>query len=310
MVPFAIAGIQMRVSAEVSNVAQMASRLAVVMNRFPWVQMVLFSELCAHGPLPRFAQPLPGPSELGFCELARRHDIWLIPGSMFEAAHNKIFNTASVINPRGEVVGRYRKMFPFEPYEANVEAGREFLVFDVPSVGRFGVSICYDMWFPETSRTLAAMGAEAILHPSLTDTIDRDVELSIVRATAAMNQCYVFDINGVGQGGIGRSIIVDPSGHVVHAAGSDEEVMPVEIDFDRVRRERAVGLLGLGQTLKSFRDRRADFPVYRSHDFDAAYLDSLGPLTIPARRSSRPADGPAAGAAAVPSPAAGGTKRA
>ena len=131
-----------------------------------------------------------------------------------------------------------------------------------------------------------------------------------MRATAAMNQCYVFDINGVGQGGIGRSIIVDPSGHVVHAAGSDEEVMPVEIDFDRVRRERAVGLLGLGQTLKSFRDRRADFPVYRSHDFDAAYLDSLGPLTIPARRSSRPADGPAAGAEAVPSPAAGGTKRA
>ena len=54
----------------------------------------------------------------------------------------------------------WRKMFPFEPYEANVAAGREFLVFDVPSVGRFGLSICYDMWFPETSRTLAAMGAE------------------------------------------------------------------------------------------------------------------------------------------------------
>lgn len=287
MVPFAIAGIQMRVSAEVSNVDYMAGRLAVVMHRFPWVQMVLFSELCAHGPLPRFAQPLPSPSEQEFCELARRHDIWLIPGSMFERVEDRIFNTASVISPDGEVIGRYRKMFPFEPYETSVEGGRDFLVFDVPAVGRFGLSICYDMWFPETSRTLAAMGAEVILHPSLTDTIDRDVELSIVRATAAMNQCYVFDINDVGHGGIGRSLIVDPSGHVVYAAGSDEEVMPVEIDLDRVRRERAVGLLGLGQTLKSFRDRRTDFAVYRTDGFDAAYLDGLGPLTIPARRSAR-----------------------
>lgn len=306
MVPFAIAGIQMRISAEASNVGRMAGRLAVVMRRFPWVQMVVFSELCAHGPLLRFAEALPSPSELSFCELARQHDIWLIPGSMFEAAEGRIFNTATVINPAGEVVGRYRKMFPFEPYEANIAAGREPLVFDVPAVGRFGLSICYDMWFPETSRTLAAMGAEVILHPSLTDTIDRDVELAIVRANAAMNQCYVFDINGVGDGGIGRSTIVDPSGHVVYAAGSDEEVIPMEIDLDRVRRERHVGLLGLGQTLKSFRDRRADFPVYQQHGFDAGYLDSLGPLTIPARRSVRPPSGPAEAAEPVLLPAAAG----
>jgi deaminated glutathione amidase len=283
MVPFAVAGIQMRVSAIESNVPEMARRLATVMQRFPWVQMVLFSELCAHGPLPRYAQALPGPSELAFRELAQRYGVWLIPGSMFEAAGGAIFNTASVIDPTGTVVGRYRKMFPFEPYEKNIAAGREYVVFDVPAVGRFGVSICYDMWFPETSRTLAAMGAEVILHPSLTDTIDRDVELSIVRATAAINQSYVFDVNGVGDGGIGRSTVVDPSGHVMYAAGSGEEVIPIEIDLDRVRRERAVGLLGLGQTLKSFRDRRSDFRVYQPDGFDTAYLDSLGPLRLPAR---------------------------
>ena len=61
-----------------------------------------------------------------------------------------------MIDPNGNVVGRYRKMFPFQPYENHVEPGTEFLVFDVPDVGRFGVSICYDMWFPETSRTLAS----------------------------------------------------------------------------------------------------------------------------------------------------------
>ena len=81
------------------------------------------------------------------------------------------------------------------------------------------VSICYDIWFPETTRTLTSMGAEVLLHPVLTNTIDRDVELSIARATAAQFQCYVFDINGIGAGGVGRSCVVDPSGQVLHEAG-------------------------------------------------------------------------------------------
>ncbi len=87
---------------------------------------------------------------------------------MYELAGDHVYNTASVIDPAGEVVGRYRKMFPFEPYERGISAGDEFLVFDVPEVGRFGVSICYDTWFPEVPRTLAAMGAEVILRPTLT----------------------------------------------------------------------------------------------------------------------------------------------
>ena len=236
MVPFAIAGIQMKVSATASNLAGMTQRLDVLMHRYPWVQMVVFSELCVLGPLRGNAEPLPGPAERAFCEMAARHGIWLVP--MFELAGGRVYNTAPVIDPAGQVVGRYRKMFPFQPYEQAIEPGHEFLVFDVPHVGRFGVSICYDMWFPETSRTLAAMGAEVILHPTLTDTIDRDVELSIVRATAAMNQCYVFDINGLDDGGYGRSSIVDPSGHVLYSASAGEEMIPVEIDFERVRRER------------------------------------------------------------------------
>ncbi len=145
MVPFAIAGIQMQVSASESNVPAMESRLAVLMHRFPWVQMVLFSELAPHGPLTANAQPLPGPSEDYFRMLARRHGVWLIPGTMFEASGDRVYNTASVIDPQGQVIGRYRKMFPFLPYEAGVEPGSEFLVFDVPEVGRFGLSICYDM---------------------------------------------------------------------------------------------------------------------------------------------------------------------
>src|SRR5262249_21782292 len=174
------------------------------------------------------------------------------------------------------------KLFPFRPYEQATTAGEDFVVFDVPQVGRFGVSICYDMWFPETTRTLAAMGAEVILHPTLTDTLDRDIELAISRANAAQNQCFWFDINGIAAGGVGRSIVVGPSGDVIHQAGGEEEVIPLEIDLDRVRRERDVGLRGLGQPLKSFRDRAADFSVYR-RDFDHRFLNCLGPLSLPRR---------------------------
>jgi predicted amidohydrolase len=263
----------------------MAYRLEVLMTRFPWVQMVLFSELCAFGPLPGHAQPLPGPAEEAFCRMAARHKIWLLPGSLYEQLDGRVYNTTPVINPDGIVIGRYRKMFPIQPYEVDVAAGAEFLVFDVPEVGRFGVSICYDMWFPETSRTLAAMGAEVILHPTLTDTIDRDVELSIARATAATNQSYFFDINGAGDGGVGRSIIVGPSGYVIHQAQGGEETIPVEINLERVRRERDVGILGIGQPLKSFRDRPVDFPVYRRDGIADAYLNSLGPIALPQRGS-------------------------
>ena len=285
MTPFAIAGIQMPVSAETENVTAMGKRLNHLMHRFPWVQMVVFSELAAFGPAPKHAQPLPGSAEAAFCEMAARQHVWLIPGSLFEQRADGIYNTAPVIAPTGEVIARYRKMFPFQPYEIGIKPGSEFVVFDVPHVGRFGVSICYDMWFPETTRQLAALGAEVVLHPTMTDTIDRDVELPIARASAAINQCYFFDVNGVGDGGTGRSIIIGPSGHVIHEAGGGSELMPVEIDLDRVRRERERGIRGLGQTLKSFRDRLVDFPVYHRSEVTEAYLHSLGPVVKPARRA-------------------------
>ena len=283
MTPFVIAGIQMPVRAGADNVPAMGQQLDKLMQRFPWVQMALFSELAPFGTGLAYAQPPGGAAETAFREMAARHKLWLVPGSLLERDGGKIWNTALVITPEGEVIRRYRKMFPFRPYETGVEAGSEFCIFDVPEVGRFGVSICYDSWFPETSRTLAASGVEVILHPTLTDTIDRDVELSIIRATAVTNQCYVFDINGIESGGTGRSLVVDPSGVVLHQAGGGPELIPIEIDLARVRRERETGILGLGQLLKSFRDRSVDFTVYDPERFDTSYLDSLGPLKRPER---------------------------
>ncbi len=285
MVPFAVAGVQMHVSASQENVSAMKHKVEYVAAVFPWVQMIVFSELAPFGPLTgRRAENLEA-VEGEFRELASRHGVWILPGSMFEEDDGQIYNTATVISPSGEVVGRYRKIFPFAPYEAGVSSGTEFLVFDVDDVGRFGVSICYDIWFPETTRTLTAMGAEVLLHPVMTGTIDRDVELSIARANAAMFQCYVFDINGLDAGGAGRSAVIDPAGTVLHQGGSQEEIIPIEIDLELVRRQREVGLMGLGQLHKSFRDREADFAVYDRKRFDETYLQSLGPLAMPAKGS-------------------------
>lgn len=282
---FAIAGVQQSLSAVEENVTHMESRINVLMHVYPWVQMVVFSELAPFGPLTVNAQPFPNRTEDRFRELAAKHGIWLLPGSMFEREDDRIYNTASVIDPEGNLVGRYRKMFPFYPYEEGVASGSEFLVFDVPEIGRFGVSVCYDMWFPETSRTLAAMGAEVILHPTLTSSIDRDVELAIARATAAQQQLFFFDVNGVGDGGIGRSIVAGPHGDILHQSATGEEIFPLEIDLDRVRRSREVGLRGLGQPLKSFRDRSIQFPVYGANWRERGFYKDLGPLIKPTRGS-------------------------
>lgn len=280
---FGIAGVQMAVSAFADNLAAMGSYMTHIRGRFPWVRMVLFSELAPLGPNKDKAEPMPGPTEQRLCELARRTGLWLVPGSMVErAADGRLYNTSPVIDPHGQVIARYRKMFPFRPYEQNMAGGTEFCVFDVPGAGRLGVSNCYDMWFPETTRTLAAMGAEVILHPTMTDTIDRDVELAIARASSVQNQVFFFDINGVGDGGVGRSIVCDPSGNILHQSQVGPEIVPIAVDFAQVRREREQGLRSnLGQPLKSFRDRDVDFTVYRRDSGVDAYLNTLGPLQKP-----------------------------
>jgi len=284
--PIGIAGLQLRISGVESNLAYLSGKLDYLMAVFPWIEMVVFSELATFGPSKARAEALPGPTEDAFREMARRHRLWILNGSLYERREGRIYNTASVLNPEGEVVGRHRKLFPFTPYEEGVEAGEEFLVFDVPGVGRFGVSICYDAWVPETSRMLAAMGAEVILHPSLTGTVDRDVELAIARSTAATNQCYFVDINGVGAGGVGQSILVGPHGELLHQAGSGEELITAELDMERVRRSRERGMRMLGQPLKSFRDRKVRFAVYdRRWKGGGGYLEGLGPLAKPDRAS-------------------------
>ncbi|MBT5105761.1 MAG: carbon-nitrogen hydrolase family protein [Porticoccaceae bacterium] len=281
---FSIAGLQLELSNR-NNLHLIESEINQLMLRCPWIEMVMLGELSPFGSGTSQARDLPGESEQFFCDLAASHGIWLLPGSMYERSEGEIFNTASVINPAGEVVVRYRKMFPFCPYEKDVSAGTDFAVFEIPEVGKFGVSICYDSWFAETTRAMVCMGAEVILHPTLTNTIDRDAELAIVRASAVSNQCYFVDINVAGPIGNGRSIIVGPGGEVIHQAGEQREVIAVQLDLDYVRRVRESGWQGLGQVLKSFRDSSTVFPQYGDSGIKPMQLENLGPLELPTRKS-------------------------
>jgi deaminated glutathione amidase len=273
---FLLAGVQMPVPISGKNVAAMAAQVAKTMAIHPGVQMIVFSELAAYGPLHFFVQDDAAADEAVFCDLARKHGIWLVPGSMFVRREGRTYNHAVVISPEGEIVGRYDKMFPFRPFEADVAGGTRFLIFDIPQVGRFGLSICYDIWFPETTRALTSAGVEVLIHPVLTGTTDRQAELAIVQATAAMFQCYVVDVNGLDAGGVGRSLVADPLGNVAYRAGETPMIFPVMLDLGLVRQARATGGNGLGQVLKSWRDREADLAQIAPDP--SPYLQSLGPL--------------------------------
>ena len=231
----------------------------------------------------RVAESIPGPTTDRLCALAREVGKWLVPGSIYERAEGGVHNTAVVISPQGELVATYRKLFPWMPLEASVP-GDAFTVFDIPDVGRFGLMICYDGWYPEVPRTLAWMGAEVILQPTLTKTSDREQELVIARANAIVNQAWIVTPNYGGLFGTGRSLIVDPEGVVVAAGGTGEELLTQIVDLDRVRLVREHGTAGLNTMWKQLRDRPVPaFPPARDGYPAGAVMDGLGPLGM--RRS-------------------------
>lgn len=282
MTVLSIAGLQLALSANQNNFDEIAKQVHNVKKRFPHVTMVVLSELATFGPAPRFAETLPGETENRYAQLAQQTGLWLVNGSLFERAKNRVYNTTSVLSPDGNVIARYRKMFPFLPYEEGISAGDTPCVFEIPGFGTLGLSICYDMWFPETVRALCWQGAQVIIHPTLTNTIDRDVELAIARSNAAVNQCYMVDINAASSMGVGRSIVVGPGGEVIHQSAGEHDVILFDVDFDYVQRVRERGWQGLGQPLKSFRDHRVAYPQY-IEGARSESLDCLGPLRKPSK---------------------------
>lgn len=233
------------------------AQVRAVRDTFSHVELVVVPELmlAAEAPLLQargdwmneVAEPVPGPATDRVVELAKETGLWLIPGSLYErGADGNVYNTAIAVSPSGDIAATYRKVFPWQPYEQTVP-GKEFVVFDIPGVGRIGLAICYDGSFPETARQLAWLGAEVIIQPTLTTTRDREMELVCARANAWTNQLFVVNVNGADPAGVGGSCIVDPEGTVRQQAGTGEEVMVDCLDLDSVNRVRAYGSFGLNR---------------------------------------------------------------
>lgn len=234
-----------------------ASQVRAVRDTFPHVQLVVVPELmlCAEAPLLQaradwmdtVAEPIPGPLTALLCALARETELWLVPGSLYERADDgHVYNTALAISPEGQISARYRKVFPWQPYE-QTSPGHDFVVFDLPGIGRAGLAICYDGSFPETVRQLAWLGAEVIIQPTLTTTRDREMELICARANAWTNQVYVINVNAADPAGVGMSAVVDPEGIVRQQAGSGEEILVDVLDLDTVSRVRTYGSAGINR---------------------------------------------------------------
>ncbi len=284
MTTFAIAGLQLE-APSADNMDLIIREIDAVVSRYPWIEMVVCPELaCSIDP--ECAEIAPGPREQRFQDAAQRNGIWLVPGSMYETDGDKIYNTVPVISPDGEVVTRHRKLFPWLPYESRTAPGSQHTVFEIPGVATFGISNCYDMWYPETIRALVWQGAEVILHPTLTTSLDRDAELAMIRAHAAQNQCYFFDVNLADPIGVGESLIAGPGGEVIYQAGKGREIIPLKLDLDYLHDVRRNGWQNLGQPLKSFRDSQLKYPQYEEgHDSEA--LNALGELRMPTRGEGR-----------------------
>jgi formamidase len=211
------------------------------------------------------AVTLPGPLTERLGEIARTTQLWIVAGSVYERSdEGQIHNTAIVISPEGDLLAHYRKLFPWRPTERSVP-GDSFVTFAIPDVGRIGLAICYDGFFPEVIRQLAWLGADVVIQPTLTTTSDRTAELIAARANAIFNQLYVVNVNAAQPAALGRSMIVDPEGIVRTQAGEGEELLTDVLDLEAVQRVRQFGVAGVSRMwdqLDSLDGAGPELPMY------------------------------------------------
>jgi predicted amidohydrolase len=212
------------------------------------------------------AEPLDGPRMRGLASIAGELGAWLIPGSLPELGDDgRVYNTAVVFSPGGELVASYRKVFPWRPYEAWA-SGHEFVVFDIADSGRGGLSICYDAWFPESTRSVAWMGAEFVVNVVKTIGADRKQERILARANAIVNQVFVLSVNAAGPVAMGGSLVVDPEGTVIADLPTPETgVLRADLDLDDVTRVRVHGTEGYNRMWSQMApdDPLIDLPIYQ-----------------------------------------------
>jgi 5-aminopentanamidase len=185
-----------------------------------------------------FAEEIPGPSTQALADACRRLGAHAVCG-LLEREGDLLYNSAVLVGPGG-LVGSYRKThLPFLGVDRFTAHGDELPVYDTP-LGRIGLEICYDLRFPEATRTLALKGAEVVAHPTNFPLAARIQTELITVARAAENRIFLLTANRVGKerGGefCGWSQIVDPYGRRLAEAGETEEALLLaDIDVEQAR---------------------------------------------------------------------------
>lgn len=192
-----------------------------------------------------------GPIQDFLAETSRKQGIWLVGGSLplIASSPEKVLNSSLVFNPQGKRVARYDKIHLFgfqkgaERYNesATIEAGNQPVAFETP-FGRVGLTICYDMRFPELYRALGVNDL-LVIPAAFTEVTGRAHWEVLLRARAIENQCYVL---AVAQGGKhengrethGNSMLIDPWGEVLDRLPKGPGVVIGEIDHDRIAEVR------------------------------------------------------------------------
>lgn len=245
-------------------------------------RLVLLQELhngayfCQHESVAEFdlAEPIPGPSTERLGQLAKQHGVVLVSSLFERRAAGLYHNTAVVFEKDGSILGKYRKMhIPDDPgfyekfYFTPGDIG--FKPIDT-SVGRLGVLVCWDQWYPEAARLMALAGAELLLYPTAIgwdpdDAQDeqnrqRDAWILSHRGHAVANGLPVLSCNRVGHepsplgaSGIrfwGNSHVLGPQGEFIAEAGGDAQILSTEIDLARSEHVRRIWPF--------LRDRRID----------------------------------------------------
>jgi len=252
------------------------NELAGLLADFQKTQLVVYPEihLCGASGEPAqraeqlegAAQRLDGPRAKRLGGIARKFGIWLIPGTVCERARDgSLYNTAIVLAPDGTIAATYRKCFPWRPYEP-YRPGEKFTVFDIPEIGRIGLAICYDIWFPEVVRQLAWMGAEVVINPAQTSTIDRSQEKVLLQANSIFNQVFMVSVNAAAPAGTGQSLITDPEGNIrTNAPSESPAVLTDVLNLEEVDRVREYGTAGINRLWHQFNsdDKPLDLPLYQ-----------------------------------------------
>ncbi|HWO41222.1 MAG TPA: carbon-nitrogen hydrolase family protein [Candidatus Eisenbacteria bacterium] len=201
------------------------------------------------------AEMIPGPTSEALATLARELRIYLLGGSILEAipGSNKAYNTSLLFDPQGSLIGRYRKIHLFDVELANGISAKESdtrapggdVVVAQTEMCAIGLTICYDLRFPELYRALAQQGAQMVSVPSAFTAYTGKAHWEILlRARAIENQLYVIAPDQFGRNPHsfethGHSMIIDPWGNVLSELADGPGVISAEIDLERLASVRA-----------------------------------------------------------------------